>query len=111
MTRKRWIYKDGQAYEVGEDYTPDPVAPLVFGDLPSYQSPVTGLWVDGRRARREDLKRTGSRPWEGLEQERKESARQEAYREAKLDAHLTKTASEVFYQLPPEKRRILTQRS
>lgn len=109
--RHRWVYINGEAHEVGEDYAPEPQSPLVFGDLPSYQSPVTGLWIDGRRARREDLKRTGSRPWEGLEQERKESARQAAYQEAKLDAHLTKTASEVFYQLPPEKRRILMQRS
>lgn len=80
---------------------------LLMPDLPGYQSPVTGLWVEGRRARREDLKRTGSRPYEGLAQEQKEAARQRQYHEQKLDASLTTAASEAFYQLPPQKRRIL----
>ena len=31
--------------------------PTVISDLPPYQSPITGEWVDGRRARREDLKK------------------------------------------------------
>lgn len=30
-------------------------APRVFGDLPGYQSPIDGQWVEGRRARRYDL--------------------------------------------------------
>lgn len=29
--------------------------PRVFGDLPGYQSPIDGKWVDGRRARRYDM--------------------------------------------------------
>lgn len=33
----------------------------VMPDIPPYQSPVTGQWIDGRVARREDLKRTGCR--------------------------------------------------
>lgn len=107
MTRKRWVYIDGEAIEVSADYAPEPKGPLVFGDLPSYQSPVTGKWVDGRVQRREDLKRTGSRPYEGLEQEKKEVARQQRYAEQKLDASLTKSVSEAFYQMSPEKRRIL----
>lgn len=32
-----------------------PQAPRVFGDLPGYQSPIDGKWVDGRRDRRYDL--------------------------------------------------------
>ncbi len=31
--------------------------PYVRGDLPAYRSPVTGEVIDGRRARREDLKK------------------------------------------------------
>lgn len=109
MTRRRWIYPGNgeEPFEVGADYAPDPKGPMVFGDTPGYQSPVTGLWVEGRVARREDLKRTGSRPWEGVEAERKESARQKAYSDAKLDESLTKTASEAFYQLPPAKQAVL----
>lgn len=82
-------------------------APAVQGDLPSYTSPVDGRWIDGRRQRHEDLKRNGCRPWEGLESEKKEAAKHEKYAADKLDASLTKAASEAFYQLPKSKRDIL----
>ena len=113
MTRRRWIYPGNGAepVEVGENWTPEPQTPMIFGDLPGYKSEATGLWVEGRAQRREDLKRSGCRPWEGLAQEKQEAARQSAYAEQKLDASLTRTAAETFYQLPPAKRRILTGRS
>jgi hypothetical protein len=42
--------------------TPDiVVAPRLTRDLPTYKSPITGKPIDGRAARREDLKRSGSR--------------------------------------------------
>lgn len=37
------------------------VGPFILSDIPTYVSPVTGKPVDGRAARREDLKRSGSR--------------------------------------------------
>lgn len=37
------------------------VGPFIRSDLPAYVSPVTGKPVEGRAARREDLKRSGSR--------------------------------------------------
>lgn len=47
---------------------PDRVcAPIIRSDLPAYFSVVSGKWVDGRTARREDLKRTGCRPLESDE--------------------------------------------
>ena len=106
--RRRFIQiPGGDLVEVDADYIPEPRAPMVFGDLPEYTSPVTGLVVSGRRARREDLKRTRSRPWEGMEQESKEAARRRGYLEEKTDASLTRAAHEAFYQLPPSKREIL----
>ena len=107
MTRRRYVQIDGVLHEVGLDYVPEPRAPMVFGDLPEYQSPVTGLVVAGRRARREDLKRTRSRPYEGFAQEAKEAARARAYAAEKLDASLTKSVNEAYYQLDPRKRAIL----
>lgn len=107
MTRRRYVQINGELVEVSPDYMPEPRGPMVFGDLPEYQSPVTGMIVAGRRARREDLKRTRSRPYEGLEQEKKEAARQRRYAEERLDASLTRAASEAYYQLPPSKRAIL----
>lgn len=106
--RKRYVQIDGKLVEVDPNYQPPKrEAPLVFGDLPSYRSPVNGQWIDGRVARREDLKRTGCRPWEGLDQEKKEAARQQGYADQKLEASLTKAASEALYQLPHQKREIL----
>jgi hypothetical protein len=41
---------------------PDRVAtPMIQSDMASYFSVASGKWVDGRRDRREDLKRTGCR--------------------------------------------------
>jgi hypothetical protein len=37
------------------------VGPFILRDTPAYVSPVTGHVVDGRSARREDLKRSGCR--------------------------------------------------
>ena len=35
-----------------------PIAtPRVFGDLPGYQSPIDGSWIEGRRARKYDLEK------------------------------------------------------
>ena len=56
--------------------------------MPSYQSPVTGKWVDTPSQRRDDLARTGSRPWEGMTVEKQEAAN----RAKQLDAELDKTA-------------------
>lgn len=44
-------------------------APRVFGDYEGYESPATGRWIEGRRARLEDLKRSGCRPYEAGERE------------------------------------------
>lgn len=34
-----------------------PVTPMTFGDLPGYQSPIDGSWIEGRRARQYDLEK------------------------------------------------------
>lgn len=44
----------------GERMVPEgaPLAtPRVYGDLPGYQSPIDGRWVEGRRARRYDMEK------------------------------------------------------
>jgi hypothetical protein len=79
----------------------------VQADLPGYQSPTTGRWIEGRAARRDDLKRSNARPWEGLDQERKEAQKRLADRESKSDAKLEKVIRETYHALPPAKRRAL----
>jgi len=82
-------------------------APMGIVDIPAYQSPVTGRWINSRSQRAEDLKRNGCRPWEGMEQEKKEADRQKAYAEADEDKKLTRSAEIALAQMAPEKRRIL----
>ena len=63
----RYVWKDGTFRDkrTGEEmalpYAGQIVAPRVISDLPMYISPVTRKPVEGRAARREDLKRSGCR--------------------------------------------------
>lgn len=82
-------------------------AAFVSDDIPAYLSPTTGRVIGSRSARRDDLKRSRARPWEGLEQERKEADRQRAYADEKCDSKLTETAHRVWHELPPSKRAVL----
>lgn len=82
-------------------------APGVIADIPSYTSPIDGRWIDGRKARREDLKRNRCREWEGLDQEKQEAERQKSYAEKEQDAKLDQAARQAWYQLDPQKRRLI----
>lgn len=82
-------------------------APYGVVDIPAYQSPVTGRWINSRRERTEDLKRADCRPWEGLEQEQKEAARRAAYDEQKQDKAIEKTVVDAWQTLSPEKQAVL----
>lgn len=57
----RYVRRDGQWIDkqTGEPMeVPDAVAaPLIVSDLPAYMSPMGSGLIDGRRARREDMKR------------------------------------------------------
>lgn len=75
-------------------------------DLPGYQSPVTGQWVDGRKARREDLLRTGSRPWEGMAAERQEAQRAQAAKDRGLDQLAEKMAHRAWDMAPERVRKV-----
>ena len=81
-------------------------APAVFGDLPGYESPVTGQWIEGRKARREDLKRTNSRPYEGREQEAKEAAKVQRENDRKIDQLAEKIAHRAWAEAPERIRRV-----
>lgn len=82
------------------------VPPAVQPDIPGYESPVTGKWVDGRSARREDLRRTGCRPYEPGEREYAQRAM--ADEERKSDRRLEEVVARSFYSMPEAKRRQLT---
>ena len=57
--------------EIGQKVILHP--PRVFCDLEGYESPATGRWVEGKRARAEDLRLSGCRPYEAGEREAAEA--------------------------------------
>src|SRR5258708_17940766 len=81
--------------------------PMVRGDLPGYESPIDGRWIEGRRARLEDLKRSGCRPYETGEKEYHERAR--AQENARLDAAIDQSVEREFTALPTRKKELLEQ--
>lgn len=55
--RQEFVDRDGRAME-----SPDRVCkPQIISDIAPYESPLGTGMIDGRRARREDLKRSGCR--------------------------------------------------
>ena len=79
----------------------------VVSVMPSYQSPVTGKWIDTPRQRRYDLDSSGSREWEGREQETKYAQQREKDFDKILDKSAEKAAVESWQALPQETRRKL----
>jgi hypothetical protein len=105
--RKRWVQIGTELIPADEYTAPDNCAPMVFGDLPDYESPIDGHIVSGRKARREDLKRNGCRPWEGMASEKAEAAKRMAENERKTERIIDDIARRAYYSLDPAKRRIL----
>lgn len=81
--------------------------PMVRGDLPGYESPIDGQWIEGRRARQEDLRRSGCRPYETGEKEQNERARVQA--DARLDSAVDSTIDREIALMPARKRELLEQ--
>jgi hypothetical protein len=67
-------------------------------DYPGYSCPVTGQWVEGRAAHRENLKRQGCRVLESGETEASRRAMRQS--EEALDKSLDETADRMLASLP-----------
>ena len=91
--RRRYILREGKLVEITE--LPAHVF-MILPDLPAYQSPIDGRVIDGRRARRNDLARSGCRPYEGREQEALEAERVKAYSEAAIDRLLDESVRSAY---------------
>jgi hypothetical protein len=116
MPRRKYIFDataddghggKGKLIEVDINYRQPERVHFVRGDTKGYYSVVSDKWVDGARARRDDLARNECRPYEGREQEDAEAARARAYMEARSDAKLDEATERAFAQLSPEQRRQL----
>ena len=77
-------------------------APAVLGDYPGYSCPITGDWIEGRRAHHENLKKHGCRVYEPGETEQQQSAAMAA--ETALEASVEATVEEFIEKLPARKR-------
>jgi hypothetical protein len=104
--RMRWDPTLSKLVEVPLESRQAPAGPVVWDDLPEYESPVTGLIVRGRRARREDLKRTGCRPYEGREQEEKHAAKVRTEADRRVDQLAEKMAHRGWAEAPERVRRV-----
>ena len=80
-------------------------APAVRGDYAGYSCPVSGKWIEGKRAHEENLKRHGCRVLETGETD--QVRRNRASEEAQLDKEVDSTVEQFYETLPTEKREAL----
>jgi hypothetical protein len=109
--RYRWDPQTKEMVEIPPDSRDESIAPAVWNDLPAYESPIDGRPVDGRRQRRNDLARTGCRPYEGFAQESKEAAKVRTEHERKLDQRVEESVHRTWHEMPEHVRRTLRNRS
>ena len=79
-------------------------APTGIVDIPAYESPASGKMITSRAQRKEDFKRTQTRPWEGMDSEKREAARQKKYSEDASDKKLDNVVRQAWADLPPNKK-------
>jgi putative FmdB family regulatory protein len=84
-------------------------APAVQTDIGGYQSPIDGRWIEGRRARTEDLKRNNCRPWEGMSMERNEAIKRADEADKKFETSIEKGIADTFNNMSVEKQRVLNE--
>lgn len=77
----------------------------VAADYEGYECPVSGKWIEGRKAHEENLKRTGCRVFE--EGERKEFLRNKERRNKEFDAMVEESVAREIAAMPPEKQQAL----
>ena len=69
-----------------------------------YESPSSGKLITSKAERNADFKATNSRPWEGIEQEEKEVARNKAYEDDKMDKKVDSSVRQAWANLSPAKK-------
>lgn len=83
-------------------HEPAAFRPAVRGDYEGYACPITGAWIEGRKAHQENLRRHGCRVLEPGEKD--EVIRRKAAGEAALDRSIEATVDEFVETLPTAKR-------
>jgi hypothetical protein len=102
--RRRFVYDPATKEMVEVAAARSQALHFIQTDLPGYESPIDGRWIEGRKARREDLLRSHSRPWEGMEQEKKHAARVQAERDRRDDQLAERMAHRAWAEAPERVR-------
>jgi hypothetical protein len=76
--------------------------------MPSYQSPISGKWIDTPSQRRDDMARNNSRPWEGMESERKAASERVKIEEKQKDTAIENAVVGAYHSLSDDKKAILS---
>lgn len=69
----------------------------------AFVSPATGKLITSKSQRKEDMRASGCRDWEGLESEKRMAARSKQYDEEALDKKIETTVRTSIAHLPPQK--------
>ena len=77
-----------------------PAQQLDIAPWDGYVSPASGKYITSKRERERDMAETKCRPWEGMEQEKKEAARRKEYAKQELDLAVDKAVDSAFTSLP-----------
>lgn len=77
-------------------------APMVIADIPGYTSPIDGRWVEGRRARKEDLRRNGCREYDPTERTQLTARKQRE--ETEFERKVSESVEAAIHQMPTRKR-------
>jgi hypothetical protein len=105
--RRRYVYDPARKELVETAARQSQALHFIQPDLPGYESPTTGKWIEGRKARREDLKRSGCRPYEGFAQEKREADKVRAENDRRLDHATGEAVERAWAQFPSRMRRVL----
>jgi len=73
----------------------------------AYESPASGKIIRNERERKEDMKRTKSRPWEGFETERQEKARRAEYAAQDADKAVDKAVDDAVSKMSLKQKEAL----
>lgn len=113
--KSNWLESNGKYYDEPEQGWRDKLMMHAFPKrsasvyvMPAYQSPVTGQWIDTPSQRRDDMARNNSRPWEGMESERKVATERTKFEEKQADKALEDAVVGAYHSLGDEKKAILS---
>lgn len=89
----------------------NPIRPpnVIFDIQPwdAFVSPATGKAITSKAQRREDMKASGCRDWEGMDSELKVASRRKQEVEKKEDSATVEAVSKAWAQLEPEKKKVI----